>query len=140
MSEDTTTHSEDGHDEVHGLGHTVSPMILYATGGALLFLTIVTVAVRYVDAGELNMPIALGIAGVKATLVSLFFMHLRWDRSFNSMIFVTSIFLVVLMMIFALMDTGQYDYKIYDGNPENVQMYLDANAPMAPITSDKFTD
>ena len=56
MSEDTTTHSEDGHDEVHGLGHTVSPMILYATGGALLFLTIVTVAVRYLDAGELNMP------------------------------------------------------------------------------------
>ena len=140
MSEDTTMHSEDGHDEEHGLGHTVSPMILYATGGILLFLTVVTVAVRYVDAGELNMPIALGIAGVKATLVSLFFMHLRWDRAFNSMIFVTSIFLVVLMMIFALMDTGQYDPQIYDGNPENVQMYLDANAPMAPITSDKFTD
>ena len=66
MSQDTTTHSEDGHDEEHGLGHAVSPMILYATGGALLFLTIVTVAVRYVDAGELNMPIALGIAGIKA--------------------------------------------------------------------------
>ena len=137
MAHDTSIAEGDAHDEEHELGHVVKPSILWGTGFLLMFLTVITVAVRYVDAGELNMPIALGIAGVKATLVSLFFMHLRWDRSFNGMIFVTSIVLVVLLMMFALMDSGQYDPRIFKGNPVKVQDKLDAVAPTAPITEDK---
>ncbi len=44
---------------------------------ALLVLTGVTVGVSYVDLGPLNTPLALFIAVVKATLVVLYFMHLR---------------------------------------------------------------
>ncbi|MCH2161628.1 MAG: cytochrome C oxidase subunit IV family protein [Phycisphaerales bacterium] len=135
-----STHAEHGDGEEHGLGHVVSPAILYSTGMALLVMTVITVAVRYVDAGEMNMPIALGIAGLKATLVALFFMHLRWDRPFNAIIFVTSIFLAVLLMIFALMDTGQYEPDVFEGNPDDVQLYLDVKAPAAPITADKQID
>ena len=140
MAQDMSTHEGHGEEEEHGLGHVVSPGIMYSTGLALLVLTVLTVAVRYVDAGEMNMPIALGIAGLKATLVAMFFMHLRWDRPFNAIIFITSISLVVLLMIFALMDSGQYDPKVYDGNPRDVQMYLDVQAPQAPITADKSID
>ena len=137
MSHDTTVNTEhDGHEE-HGLGHVVKPSILYGTGFILILMTAITVAVRYVDAGELNIPIALGIAGVKACLVALFFMHLRWDRSFNAMIFVTSVVLVVLLMMFVLMDSGQYEPDVFEGNPMDVQSILDADAPMAPITSQK---
>ena len=140
MAHDMSTHEAHGDGEEHGLGHVVSPAILYSTGFALLIMTVITVAVRYVDAGELNMPIALGIAGVKATLVAMFFMHLRWDRPFNAIIFVTSIFLVVLLMIFALMDSGQNNPDMFEGNPQDVQLYLDAKAPAAPITEDKQLD
>ena len=137
MSHETTANTDhDGHDE-HGLGHVVKPSILYGVGFILIVMTAVTVAVRYVDAGELNMPIALGIAGFKACLVALYFMHLRWDRSFNAMIFVTSIVLVVLLMIFVLMDTGQYEPDVFEGNPVDVQNVLDSDAPQAPITSQK---
>ncbi|HJQ84167.1 MAG TPA: cytochrome C oxidase subunit IV family protein [Candidatus Binatia bacterium] len=44
---------------------------------ALLVLTAVTVFVSYLDLGPFGTPVALGIAAVKATLVLLFFMHLR---------------------------------------------------------------
>ncbi len=137
MAHDSTANTEHADHEEHGLGHVVKPSILYGTGFVLILLTAITVAVRYVDAGELNMAIALGIAGVKACLVALFFMHLRWDRSFNAMIFVTSVVLVVLLMMFVLMDSGQYDPDVFEGNPNKVQGVLDADAPKAPITSQK---
>ena len=74
---------------------------------------------------------------VKATLVSLFFMHLRWDRPFNLMVLVGSMLFVVLMMVFCMMDVGQYHPTENKGNPPFVQSYLDANAPFAPVTSKK---
>jgi cytochrome c oxidase subunit 4 len=44
---------------------------------ALLVLTAVTVAVAFVHMGAFNNVVALGIACTKATLVLLYFMHLR---------------------------------------------------------------
>jgi cytochrome c oxidase subunit 4 len=132
------THSAHGHGssgEVQPLvGHLVSYSTLFATGFALLVLTIITVAARYVDLGEANIYLAIGIAVVKATLVSLFFMHLRWDRPFNLMVLIGSMLFVVLMMVFCMMDVGQYESSFVNGNPPRVQTYLDANAPFAPIT------
>ncbi len=133
MSNDTAiNHAE--HDE-HGMGHVVGYGPLFGTAFALILLTAVTVAVRYVDAGELNMPIALGIAGFKATLVALYFMHLRWDRPFNGLVLVGSMVFAVLLMIFVLMDTDQYEPQVIEGNPPSVQTVLDSVAPGAPITS-----
>ncbi len=43
----------------------------------LLVLTAVTIGVSFVDLGPLNTPIAMLIAAGKASLVALFFMHLR---------------------------------------------------------------
>ncbi|MFZ4749868.1 MAG: cytochrome C oxidase subunit IV family protein [Phycisphaerales bacterium] len=127
-----------GHGEGHPLvGHLVPYSTLFATGGALLVLTVITVAARYVDLGEANIYLAIGIAVVKATLVSLFFMHLRWDRPFNLMVLVGSMLFVVLMMVFCMMDVGQNMVSENKGNPKNVQTYLDANAPFAPVTSKK---
>ena len=44
---------------------------------ALLLLTLVTVDVAFYDAGLLSLPLALAIACTKATLVVLYFMHVR---------------------------------------------------------------
>ena len=100
-------------------------------------LTIITVAARYIDLGEANVYLAIGIAVIKATLVSLYFMHLRWDRPFNLMMLVGSMLFVGLMMVFCMMDVGQNLASENKGNPSAVQNYLNANAPFAPITAKK---
>ena len=48
--------------------------------GVLVVLTIVTVAASRVDFGIMNLVIAMGIASVKAGLVALFFMHLKYEN------------------------------------------------------------
>lgn len=47
---------------------------------ALLLLTAVTVLVSYVDLGLWNAVVALLIASAKASLVALFFMHLKGEN------------------------------------------------------------
>nr|MDQ3024157.1 cytochrome C oxidase subunit IV family protein [bacterium] len=69
--------SVDSHEQHHGVGHIVPFSILIGTFGGLIFLTVVTVAASYVDFGRLNLWVALFIAGIKASLVVYFFMHLK---------------------------------------------------------------
>lgn len=56
----------------------VPTTIYYRVALALLVLFILTVAVAYVDLGALNIYIAVTIAVIKATLVILYFMHVRY--------------------------------------------------------------
>jgi len=50
----------------------------------------------------------MAIAVLKATLVILFFMHLRYDRLFHSVVFVAAILAAALFVAFTLMDSNQY--------------------------------
>ena len=90
------------------LSHVASMKSLLGTFGALIFLTILTVAVRVVDFGSANLIIALLIACTKATLVVLFFMHLAHDRPFNGMAVGLGALAIILFIAFCLIDTGQY--------------------------------
>ena len=57
--------------------HHIIPIQTYLkVFGALMFLTVLTVAVTYVDLGSFNIVLAMLIAIVKSALVLLFFMHL----------------------------------------------------------------
>lgn len=117
MSSPQSTEHGQKAGEHHGVGHVVSPKILIATALALLVLTALTVAAANVSFEALEMPelhiiVALGIALLKAALVCLFFMHLRWDRPFNAFVLVTSMALVVLFITFALTDSNQYQPEI----------------------------
>jgi cytochrome c oxidase subunit 4 len=103
-----TAHHEDEH---HGLAHVATIKVLIATGGTLLLLTLLTVAATKIDFGaNINLAIAMVIAVTKATLVVLFFMHLRYDRLFHSVVFVSAILAASLFVGFTLMDTGQYQH------------------------------
>ncbi len=107
MSAAASSHS--GHDEHHGLSHVATVKVLVATGGTLLLLTIVTVLATRIDFGApINLGIAMAIAVLKATLVILFFMHLKYDRLFHSVVFVSAILAASLFVGFTLMDTNQY--------------------------------
>ena len=73
-----------------------------------LAFTFITVAVTWFDLGELNLWIAMGIATVKAMLVMLYFMHLRYDSPFNAFIFATGLAFVWLFLAFVMVDKVQY--------------------------------
>lgn len=94
------------------VGHVVPLPVLFAVWGALLVLTGVTVAATWVDLGTYNLWIALVIAGVKASLVVLYFMHLRYDHPFNAIVFITALLFVVLFVGLALMDSYEYQPQI----------------------------
>lgn len=118
----TDQHHDDQH---HGLAHTASLKVLLGTGGSLLFLTLITVLATKVDFGaSTNLAIAMAIAVVKATLVVLFFMHLKYDRVFHSVIFVGAILAAALFVGFAMMDSGQYQKTV---------IWDSLNPPVAPF-------
>lgn len=98
----------DHHDD-HGLSHVASIKVLTATGGTLLLLTIVTVLATRVDFGaNINLAVAMAIAVLKATLVILFFMHLKYDRLFHTVVFTSAVLAACLFVGFTLMDSSQY--------------------------------
>jgi len=104
MSRET---SHDAHAGAH-VGHIVPLPVLLATLGVLLVLTVVTVAVTYLDLGPYNIWIALAIAVAKAAFVVSIFMHLKYDKPFNAIILVVSFALIMLFIGIALTDTHGY--------------------------------
>ncbi len=113
-------------DHDHGLSHVATTKVLIATGGTLLMLTLLTVLASKVDFGgaSINLAVAMVIAVTKATLVILFFMHLRYDRLFHSVVFVSALLAASLFVGFTLMDTGQY---------QQTNIWNPTAPPMAPI-------
>ena len=95
-------------DEGHGVGHIVPLRILLGVFGGLVVLTWVTVAATWVDLGAGNLWLAMAIATLKATMVALFFMHLRWDRPINAIIFFAALLFVTLFVGMLLADTSSY--------------------------------
>ena len=63
------------------------------------------VGASYVDFGSVNILIALGIATIKATVVALMFMHLRWDHKFHAIIFSFSLIFLAIFIAFTMYDT-----------------------------------
>jgi len=112
---DSAPHTADAHadeHETHG-PHVVSLGLLTVIFLALMFLTIVTVAVTTVDFGyNANLVVALVIAFIKAALVALYFMHLRWDNPFNGVVLIASLLFVTLFIGIALLDSGEYQPNI----------------------------
>ncbi len=84
----------------------VLPLKLYlGVGGFLLFLTAITVMVAQLDLGAWNLAVAMSIAAFKALLVLLYFMHLKYDNKFYSLIFVIAILMLAAFIILTLFDT-----------------------------------
>ena len=71
----------------------------------LMILTIVTVAVSFIDLGVLNVSVALAIASVKALLVAFFFMHLFWDNKLYLIIFAMALLFLTIFFTLTMFDT-----------------------------------
>ncbi|MCH8028571.1 MAG: cytochrome C oxidase subunit IV family protein [Candidatus Dadabacteria bacterium] len=93
--------------ETHELGGHIVPykdLVLVVT--ALVILTGITVFVSTLDFGyaALNIFIAMAIASVKACLVSLWFMHLKFEDVITWIFIIFSLVLLCLLIGFSLSD------------------------------------
>jgi cytochrome c oxidase subunit 4 len=74
-----------------------------AVFGALLVLTLVTVGVSYLDLPEVEtVLVALAIATTKASLVAMFFMHLKGERPMVTWSLGLAAFLLLALVAFTL--------------------------------------
>ena len=73
---------------------------------ALLLLTIATVSVTSVNLGPLSVSVAMFIASMKATLVLLYFMHLKFDHKIYRLMMT-----IVLLLFFAIIILTFLDFS-----------------------------
>ncbi|QDU41180.1 hypothetical protein Mal4_55450 [Maioricimonas rarisocia] len=97
----------DSHDS-HEIAHVMPLKVLFTIFGALIFFTILTVALAQLDLGQYEIIVTMVIATIKASLVAVYFMHLRYDNPFNAVVFVFSLVFVALFLGFTLADVEQY--------------------------------
>jgi len=111
----TTEHAKSEH-QAHGAGR------YFVVWALLLIFTLTTVVTGRMDLGAVNLPLALLIASIKATLVVLFFMHMTEAPGANRLVFVVSVIFVLVMM------TGVFG-DLLTRNP----MSLPSGAPPAEV-------
>ncbi len=85
-------------------GHVISKNVYFVVFGSLLLLTGLTTGVAFVDLGPWNTVVALVIACLKATLVILFFMHLRWSTPLNRVVWLSALLWLAILIGLSSMD------------------------------------
>lgn len=100
----------------HSPEHTISLRTYLLIWAALVVLTVVTVAVSRIDLGSFNTLVAIAIATLKASLVALFFMHLRYDNKFNLLVLLCSLVFIGLFFIPTFID--ELTRERFSGNPD----------------------
>jgi len=87
--------------------HIMSSKLYYTIWIALLCLTVITAAVSFVDLGRFNTVVALVIATVKALLVVLFFMHVKYtSEKLTKIVIASAIFWLFLLLALSMADYG----------------------------------
>jgi cytochrome c oxidase subunit IV len=85
--------------------HVLPRKLYYGIWGALLCLTVITAAVAFVDLGPFNTVVALIIATIKALMVVLFFMHVRYtSEKMTKVVIFAAIFWLLLLLTLSLTD------------------------------------
>lgn len=93
--------------------HIVPKSTYYLIFGALMVCAAITVAVAFMDLGPLNAVVALTIAVLKATLVVLFFMHVKYGPRLTWLVVMGSMLWFVILMAFILGDYMTRGWRTY---------------------------
>jgi cytochrome c oxidase subunit IV len=87
--------------------HIISNKIYYGIWALLTVLTLVTAKVAFVDLGPFNTIVALSIASLKAVVVVLFFMHVKYtSERMTKVVVVAAVFWLLLLLALSLADYG----------------------------------
>jgi len=84
--------------------HVVPYTVYLAVFGALMVLTVLTVVVAFFDLGNLNVAVALTVAVIKASLVVLFFMHVRYASTITKLVVISSLVWLGFLFFITLSD------------------------------------
>src|SRR5437868_14056474 len=96
----------------------IVPTRLYCTiCGILMFCTYLTVHIAFFDLGALNIIAALVIAVFKATLVILFFMHVKYSTRLTWVVVIGSVFWLGILLTLTLSDYLTRRWLTYGGGP-----------------------
>jgi len=95
--------------------HVASVRLLLAVWVALMLGTWLTVSASNIDLGPFNIWVGLAIATGKAVLVTLYYMHLRWDKPFNAFVFLIAVSFLLLFIGITTMDTTHYQVDVIPG-------------------------
>jgi len=103
MSEHFENHDPDsGHAESEH--HIVGPATYAIIFVALLIGTALTIGASYLDMGPWNPVIAIAIAVTKATLVVLFFMHIKYSSKLMKLTVGAGLFTFLVLVGMSLSD------------------------------------
>ena len=84
--------------------HIVPKRTYYTIYGLLMLCTYLTVQIAYFDLGALNTVAALAIAVFKATIVVLFFMHVKYSTRLTWAVVVGSVFWLGILLVLTFSD------------------------------------
>lgn len=84
--------------------HIVPKRVYFTIFGMLVVLTIATIIVANFDLGRLNAIVALTIAVLKATLVVLYFMHVRYGSKLTWVFVCAGLIWLIILVAFTLSD------------------------------------
>jgi cytochrome c oxidase subunit 4 len=109
MAEDHTVADRLTHEHVedvgsHGEHHVVPTRVYHIVFFALMILLIVTLAAAAIDLGPLNVMIAVTIAVIKASLVVLYFMHVRYSTQLVQFFAGATFFWLAILFVLTLSD------------------------------------
>lgn len=87
-------------------GHVSSIKLYVGIFLTLMALTAITIVVAYVNLGPWNKVVALGIASTKATLVVLYFMHVKYASRMTKLVVVSGFFFLMILLSLTMLDYG----------------------------------
>ena len=100
----SSEHSTDNGHAEHEEHHIVPPRVYIIVGTILLIFTATTVWASYLELGVFNPIIALFIACVKATVVVLFFMHVKYSSKLTKLTVGAGLFTFLTLIAMTLAD------------------------------------
>jgi cytochrome c oxidase subunit IV len=96
--------------------HIAEKKMYFIIWGALMLGTALTAGLSFVDIPPpYGALVALLIAGTKATLVVLFFMHMKWSDGPTRMAAVAGLFWLVIMFMLTVSDFWTRHWMTYGG-------------------------
>jgi cytochrome c oxidase subunit 4 len=83
----------------------ISGKVYFAVWAALMFLTVTTAGLSYIDLGQFSIVVALLIATIKGSLVVLFFMHAKYiDVKATALVILAGFFWLTILLLMTMTD------------------------------------
>ena len=93
--------------------HVVPARIYYTVFAVLMLCTYLTVQIAFFDLGAVNTIAALSIAVLKATLVVLFFMHVKYSTKLTWAVVLGGLFWLGILLTLTMTDYATRAWRTF---------------------------